>query len=145
MDERLVGTTRPARYGAATIDNILAFVCLFACANLLGQNAGQQTDRWQIAIGLIVFAVYLLYFFLFEWLIDATPGKLFAGLTVRKLDGTKCGVRTAFLRTATRLIEVNPLFLGCLPAAIIIRYSARHQRWGDRIARCVVIERNMIT
>jgi uncharacterized RDD family membrane protein YckC len=137
----LIGTTRPPRHGAAIIDHVLAFVSLFAVGSFLGQRIlSKRSDETSILIGLAVFAVYFLYYFLFEWLFSATPGKLLTGLTVRYTDGSRLGAKAAFIRTLTRLIEVNPLLLGGLPAAIIVRKSRRHQRWGDQLAGTVVVE-----
>ena len=41
------------------------------------------------------------------------------------------GLKRAFLRTLTRLIEVNPFMLGGIPAGIIAHYSKQGQRLGD--------------
>ncbi len=140
MGTELVGTTRPPRYGAAIIDHTLAVVSLFAVGSFLGGRLSlRRADTTSIMIGLAVFAVYFLYYFLFEWLFSATPGKLFTGLTIRCTDGSRPGAKAAFFRTLTRLLEVNPLLLGGLPAAIIVRCSRRHQRWGDQLARTVVV------
>ena len=145
MNSTLVGTTRPTRFFAAYFDNALGLACMVASGSLLGEISPIDTPgRWQLVVGLAVMSVYFLYFFIFEWLFSATLGKLFTGLTVRQLDGTKCGAKAAFLRTITRPFEVNPIVIGCLPAAILIRLSSRRQRWGDWLANTVVIERSQI-
>lgn len=141
MKTELVGTTRPPRHGAAVIDHVLAFVSLFAAGSFLAQWVStKRSDETSIVIGLAVFAVYFLYYFLFEWLFSATPGKFLTGLTIRCTDGSRLGAKAAFIRTLTRLLEVNPLLLGGVPAAIIVRCSRRHQRWGDQLAGTVVVE-----
>lgn len=135
------GTTRPARYGAAVIDSLLAFFSLVAVGDSLSSGLdAANVPGGDVAIGLGVSCVYFLYFFVFEWLLGATPGKFFTGLKVCRTDGSACGAKGALLRTLTRLIEVNPLLLGALPAALIIHRSELRQRWGDMLADTVVVE-----
>jgi uncharacterized RDD family membrane protein YckC len=146
MTTELVGTTRPPRHGAALIDHVLALVSLFVVGSFLGERILlRRSDTRSIVIGLAVFAVYFLYYFLFEWLFSATPGKLLTGLTIRCTDGSRPGVKAAFFRTITRLLEVNPLLLGGVPAAIIVRCSRRHQRWGDQLAGTVVVQATSVS
>ncbi len=146
MTTELAGTTRPPRYGAAVIDQGLAFWSLFFVGSHLPQwFSTKRSDAMSIVIGLAAFAVYFLYFFLFEWLLCATPGKLITGLTIRQTDGSRPGVKSALIRTLTRLIEVNPLLLGAIPAAIIVLRSSRRQRWGDRLAGTVVVTASSVS
>lgn len=141
MNEELIGTTRPPRYGAAVLDTVFAFVSLFVVGSYLGETLDlKRSDQTTVVIGISVFAVHYVYFFLFEWLFSATPGKLLTGLTVRNLDGSRLGARAALIRTLTRLLEVNPLLFGAIPAALIVYRSRRHQRWGDQLAGTVVVE-----
>jgi len=145
MSEGLSGTTRPARYGAAVIDHVLGMFCMAVAGSVVGDYVrNSRAEVENIAIGLLVFLIYFFYFFLFEWLLAATPGKMFTDLTVRRTDGTRCGAKQIFFRTITRLLEVNPLLLGCLPAALIIRRTARRQRLGDLWADAVVAERSQL-
>jgi uncharacterized RDD family membrane protein YckC len=46
------------------------------------------------------------------------------------------------VRTLARLVEVNPLLLGALPAGIAILSSSRRQRIGDWLANTVVVRRD---
>ncbi len=142
----LTGTTRPPRYGAAVIDNTLAMLAALATGGVVGdQFRGLISKDLVGPIGLALLPlVFLLYYFFFEWLFNATPGKMFAGLTVRQLDGSRCGAKAAFFRTATRLIELNPFVFGCIPAAIIIWRSEKNQRWGDMLANTVVVPRSSV-
>lgn len=141
----LVGSTRPTRYGAFVIDHMLAFVCMLVCGSLLSRWIDQpETDGGKLAVGLVVYSFYLLYHFLFEWLLGGTVGKLILGLTVRQTDGSPCSVWSIFVRTATRIIEANPIFMGGLPAALIVRYSEKKQRLGDMLADTVVVNREEV-
>ncbi|MCA9131453.1 MAG: RDD family protein, partial [Planctomycetales bacterium] len=70
-----------------------------------------------------------------------TPGKYFAGLTIRDFDGGRCSFRQTIVRTLFRVIEVNPILLGGIPAAASILWSRDKQRFGDKVARTVVVPR----
>ena len=60
------------------------------------------------------------------------------GLWVRRLEGGPCSWKQAGIRTIARLIEVNPLLLGGLPAGIVILMTEKRQRIGDILAGTVV-------
>ncbi len=140
MNAPLMGIKRPARYLAAQIDHLLSIGCAVATGAAAGEFVTHKSsDAFEGMLALSVPIVFLLYFFVFEWLVGATPGKLISGLRVRKLDGSRCGARSAFIRTVFRLFEANPLLLGGLPAAVIISASKSGQRVGDRIAGTVVV------
>jgi uncharacterized RDD family membrane protein YckC len=66
-------------------------------------------------------------------------GKYFQGLIVRKLDGGRCDWRAALIRGGLRIIEVNPLLLGGLPAGLFVISTDRKQRLGDMLAGTVVV------
>ncbi len=136
----LVGTTKVPRYVAGAADNLLATITFFVAATAIGDRLTGTSPTTQVVISLASTSVFLLYYFLFEWLVGATPAKLFAGLRVCKVDGSKCDAKAALIRTAARLIEVNPFLFGCLPAAIIVRMSPTRQRLGDKWAGTVVVE-----
>lgn len=140
-DNLLTGSTRPSRYGASVIDNLISFAIVFVVAESISANSlkGQSVAQ-QLVIGFSVFSLYFLYFFVFEWLLSITPGKWFAGLKIRHRDGRRCTARGAFLRTMTRPLEVNPVLLGAIPAALIVRSSKGKQRWGDMLADTVVVD-----
>jgi uncharacterized RDD family membrane protein YckC len=88
---------------------------------------------------ILYFSVYLAYFIVLEALWSRTLGKYFQGLIVRKLDGSRSDWRTALIRSGLRIIEINPLLLGGLPAGIFILSSSRKQRLGDILAGTVVV------
>jgi uncharacterized RDD family membrane protein YckC len=58
---------------------------------------------------------------------------------VRTIDGEQCDFSAAALRTILRIIEVNPLLFGAIPAAITIISTRRRQRLGDMLAETVVV------
>lgn len=120
------------RYIAATLDNVIAMALCVAVAKTI-------RDDLPVAQALVLVASYLGYYLLFEGAIGRTPGKLFTGLVVIPFEGGRCSWRQALIRTAFRLLEVNPLVLGGLPAAVRIVWSRNHQRFGDRYADTVVV------
>ena len=120
------------RYIAANFDFL--FAALFMLLAL-------KANPWDYRILHVVVAVsaFLAYYFLFESLFSRTPGKFLMGLVVRKFDGSKCGWREAAIRTGFRVLEVNPLLLGALPACAAILLSKHRQRLGDKVADTVVV------
>jgi len=139
-----VGYTRPERYLASFLDNLLAFLLMMCIATVLSENM-QSTFGVvvNVAIGIGFSALYFAYFLIFEATISSTPGKLMFSLRVQHLNGTKCSLRAACLRTMTRFLEVNPLLFGCVPAAIVVRCSKRKQRWGDILANTIVTNKKL--
>ena len=87
----------------------------------------------------VLITVYLGYFVVLEAIWSRTLGKFFQGLVVRKLDGSPCDWTAALLRTAMRVIEVNPFLLGGIPAGIAVISSSRKQRLGDALAGTLVV------
>lgn len=141
----LVGIALSPRYWAAFFDQVLAMFGFFVLASISGESlpASRKTTT-DVVTGVLMFGLYFGYFFVWEALFSATPGKMWYGLSVRHLDGSKCSVTAAFLRTITRLVEVNPIMLGCLPAVISIHYTKRKQRIGDLLAGTVVVDRRRV-
>jgi uncharacterized RDD family membrane protein YckC len=120
------------RYIAAMIDNAIAMVLAVIAAKSIG-------DSKPILQATILVAVYLGYYFIPEVLLSRSLGKLFTGLVIVGLDGKRCSWRQAAIRTVFRLIEVNPLLLGAIPAALSVVFSANHQRFGDKVAKTLVV------
>lgn len=130
-----IGTTAPPRYFAFVVDNLFAMIPGFvAMAVLRPQN--------NVTGGVAVCVLYLLYFFVFEAVLSATPGKLITGLRVRMSDGSALSSKAAAIRTLARIIEANPLLFGGLPAVIAISSTKRKQRIGDMLADTIVVVRN---
>lgn len=120
------------RHIAAIIDNILALL-------LAAVSAKQFPEDWFATHVAVATCVYLGYFFLFEMILGRTPGKFMTGLVVLDYSGIRCSPRQAAIRTAFRLIEVNPVVIGALPAAVLIILSRNKQRFGDLAAGTIVV------
>lgn len=127
------GTTIP-RHIAAVADNLFAMVGAVVIAK-------QFPDSLVILQIVAMVLSFLGYYLVFEAAFCATPGKYVTGLAVRDFNGGRCSLRQTLVRTAFRVIEVNPLVLGGLPAAVSIFASRDKQRFGDKIAGTVVVRR----
>jgi uncharacterized RDD family membrane protein YckC len=131
----IIGDASKARLIAAFLDHLFAFILMLIIVALLpGESAFIK--------GLLFFLVYLAYYVVLEALWSRTLGKFFQGLVIRQLDGSPCGWKAALIRSGTRIIEVNPLLLGGLPAGLAITLTKRKQRIGDILAGTVVVSVN---
>ncbi len=82
-----------------------------------------------------------LYFFLFETLWDGrTPGKASMNLRVVKLDGSKPGLGSFFVRWIMRIIDITLTSGGI--AVFTILLNGKGQRLGDMAAGTTVINEN---
>ncbi len=132
-DEDIVSTsgTNVSRVVAAMFDGTFALILSLVAAKLTPENL--------LTLHIVVIvSVYIGYFFVFEGFFARTPGKFIMRLAVAQLDGRRCTWKQVAIRTAYRLLEVNPLLLGAVPAAICIVSSKHRQRIGDRVAGTVV-------
>jgi uncharacterized RDD family membrane protein YckC len=84
------------------------------------------------------------YFVVFEALWGRTLGKLITGTVVIDRDGRAPGFAKAIARTVLRLVEVNPLLIGGLPAGIALLVTKRHQRMGDLLAGTYVVRKKYL-
>jgi len=79
------------------------------------------------------------YYMLLEGITGATVGKFIVGIRVVSYDGTKPTFWQVALRTVLRVLEVNPVLLGCVPAGVVVAMSRGKQRWGDMLANTYVL------
>jgi uncharacterized RDD family membrane protein YckC len=128
----LTADTIMPRHLAATLDITVAIIAsLVVAASIHEEWPAMQTAAF--------LGTWFGYFLVPEAIFGRTPGKFLMGLVVVQLDGGRCTWRQAAIRTAFRLLEVNPVLLGALPAAISIITSPRRQRIGDRFAGTLVV------
>jgi uncharacterized RDD family membrane protein YckC len=124
------------RWLATLIDHV---VLLLGMAGLLvGAEALLGSELYQKTVVLWLLPL-LAYFPVLEGLYGATPGKRLAGLRVVDADGNPPGLWKASVRTVLRLIEVNPLMLGGIVAAICVLCTRSRQRLGDMAAGTYVL------
>jgi uncharacterized RDD family membrane protein YckC len=96
-------------------------------------------DR-QVAASALLLALAVAYYIVLEHRYGATLGKLAFGLRIVDATGAKPTYGQASVRTLLRLIEVNPLAIGGIPAAIAVIASKRRQRLGDMAAQTFVLK-----
>ncbi len=130
-----VGDASKSRLTAIFIDHLIAVGLMLAVVS-------QVPEQYPALKAVLFFGVYLSYYVLCEGAWSRTPGKFFQGLVVRKLDGSRCGWKEAFIRGLLRIIEVNPLLFGGLPAGLIVLATKRRQRLGDLLAKTIVVSIN---
>lgn len=128
----VVGDTSKSRLIAVFIDHLISFALMMAVV-------ASVPERFTVVKAVLFFLIYLAYYVVFEALWSRTPGKYFQGLIVRKLDGGRCGWGGALIRGGLRVVEVNPLLLGGIPAGLVAISTRRKQRIGDILAGTVVV------
>jgi uncharacterized RDD family membrane protein YckC len=132
----IIGDASKARFIAFFIDNLIASALMLFVVALV-------PEEFPAVKGVFFFLVYLAYFIVLEALWSRTLGKYFQGLIVRKLDGSRCDWKASFIRGGLRIVEVNPLLLGGIPAGIAVMASSRRQRIGDMLARTLVVSNKL--
>ena len=133
---KVVGDTSKSRIIAAFIDNLFAFAATMIVVSLV-------PETFPAVKAVCFFLVYLAYFIVLEALWSRTFGKFFQGLVVRKVDGSRAAWKESLIRGGLRILEVNPLLFGGLPAGIAIISSDRKQRIGDMLANTVVVSNEL--
>lgn len=128
----MIGDASKARLIAVFIDHLIAFALTLLVVAFVPESLPALKAAFFVL-------VYLGYFVVFEALFSRTLGKLFQGLVVRKLDGSPCDWKAALIRGVLRMVEVNPILLGGLPAALVIISTERKQRIGDILAGTIVV------
>jgi uncharacterized RDD family membrane protein YckC len=130
----LIGCMNLDRFFAAQLDSVPAVILALIAAMQFGSFG--PIISWTAVV-----VAYFGYYFLSETLFGNTFGKWSMGLCIRTLDGQKCTYGQAMIRSLLRLVEVNPLILGALPAGAAMFFSKRRQRFGDMLAGTVVLRR----
>jgi uncharacterized RDD family membrane protein YckC len=131
-----VGEIGKDRWFAAVVDNLPATILALVAGAKTAPVAG-NIAAWAAAA-----TVYFGYYFVSEVLFRNTLGKWFMGLSIRQRTGERCTRGQLAVRSLFRVLELNPLLLGGLPAAVFIVFSRRKQRIGDLVAGTVVVRRS---
>lgn len=120
------------RWLATFVDFVILFMFLYLPMIGLGEELFDKTSG--IWIGAVCF-----YFPICEGYNGVTIGKMIAGIRVVNNDLEPPGFQKALIRTLFRIVEVNPMLLGGIPAGIIVLNSDSRQRLGDRFAQTYVL------
>jgi uncharacterized RDD family membrane protein YckC len=134
----LMGEMGKDRWFAAVMDNLPATILALVAAP-------QAVAYGNAAAWTAGAAAYFGYYFVSEVLFRNTLGKLFMGLCIRQTSGARCTRAQLSIRSLFRILEVNPILLGALPAALSIVFSKRKQRIGDLVAGTIVVRRSELT
>lgn len=133
----IIGDASKARLIAVFIDHLVAF-------GLMLLTVAFVPESLPVVKAILFFAIYLAYFVILEGIWSRTVGKYLQGLVVLKVDGSCCDWRAALIRGALRIVEVNPLLLGGIPAGLVVTASARKQRIGDLLAGTLVVSDRLV-
>jgi uncharacterized RDD family membrane protein YckC len=119
------------RWGATWID----FLVLFGLV-----AAGFALPAPVQSLGFaILAAVAVAYFPLFEHVFGKTVGKFVCRVRVVDEGGLRPSWGQALVRTLLRLLEVNPVLLGGVPAGLFVLATRKKQRLGDMVAGTYVL------
>ncbi|MFX3635821.1 MAG: RDD family protein [Candidatus Pristimantibacillus sp.] len=96
----------------------------------------------KINLGIPILAVLFLtpaYYIFLEGYTGFTLGKFIMRIQTVNADGESPGLVKALIRTALRLVDVNPFLAGGLPAGICVLVTKEKQRLGDMAAKTYVV------
>ncbi len=127
-----------SRLVAAIVDTILYFVFAWLVAAQTGNTTDSGFDL-QGAPAFLTFALWGLYFVLFEGLLGGTVGKLILGMRIVNDRGERPSLGAALARNLLRIVDFLPLFY--LLGMILVATSKQKQRLGDRVAGTFVVAR----
>lgn len=119
------------RWGATWIDFLVLIGLVAACFALPDTIQGACV----VAASLAVVA----YFPMLEHVFGRTLGKLVCRVRVVNAAGGRPSWAQTIVRTLLRLLEVNPVLLGGVPAGLFVLSSRKRQRLGDMAADTFVL------
>jgi uncharacterized RDD family membrane protein YckC len=128
------------RWLGCWIDLVMLCVPPFL-VGVIGAMAGTEPGpgAWSGVVGILWIIYIPAYFLVMETLWGRTVGKFVAGTIVLTSEGELPGFWRVLIRTVFRLIEVNPILLGGVPAGIAVLATPNKQRLGDLAAGTYVI------
>jgi uncharacterized RDD family membrane protein YckC len=141
-----VGAGVGIRFAATLIDFIIFGVINFIVTALFGTqtasyDSGVSFDASVTGLpALLLLAFGIAYYLVMETMWGATVGKMVCGLKVVMQDGSKVEFVPVLLRYVLRIVDALP---GCIPylvGAIFIWNSPYNQRFGDKIAKTLVVK-----
>lgn len=112
------------------------FVVLLSFLLVPDYVLGNATYRATLAVWI---ALLVAYFPVMEAVFGRTVGKFVTRTRVVDAAGRRPSIVQAIVRSLFRLIEVNPVLVGGLPAGIAVLASRHKQRLGDMVAGTYVL------
>ncbi len=101
---------------------------------------GTEEHLWGISdpICLVFLFIIFAYFIIMEAYVGWTIGKKILGMRVVDSAGNKIGLSKSAIRNLLRFVDGLPAF--SILGITLIAFSARGQRFGDRVAKTFVTE-----
>ncbi len=133
------------RFVALLIDSILLQAVNILLASVFGTTAvteGGASFALQGPAALLGILISFAYYIGLEGLRGATLGKQVVGIKVVNEDGSPIDWTAAILRNVLRIVDALPCFY--IVGIVLINNSEQKQRFGDRIAKTVVVEKNSV-
>lgn len=106
---QLQEANKGARLGNAIVDTVCVLIIYLIVELAYSLVYTALYDDYPSLPGFLFYLIYVTYYFLFEKLIGATPGKLLTGTVVRNYDGSKPSFKRIFLRGILRLFSHDAL------------------------------------
>lgn len=119
------------RWIGAWIDLAVCGLLIFA-PHLLGYEIPRDRE-------FLIWIPILVYFLVGESRWGRTVGKLVTGTVVVDENGEFPRFGQVMFRTLFRIIEVNPILAGGVPAGLVAAMSKHKQRMGDKAAQTFVV------
>jgi uncharacterized RDD family membrane protein YckC len=127
------------RFAALLIDGILLQVVTVFLTRLA---AGAAEDGINPLAFVLVFTINIGYYVVLEKIQGATLGKQVVGIKVVKTDGSPIDWTEALIRNLLRIVDALPV--AYIVGIVLISNSPTKQRFGDRIANTVVVDKNSV-
>jgi len=129
-----------SRFFATFIDILFVSFVVLPLLLLVGADIlnGHVTVR-ALAFVLSFAVVSIGYHTALEGAKGVTLGKWLMQIAVVKEDLTAMGMRRSAIRNTMRLVDALPYVVPYLLGAFIASASQNRQRWGDRIAKTIVV------
>ena len=98
------------RFFNFVIDGVLLNIAIVLTAGGLVSSTAPSAGGSAMAVALVSWGVWGVYYVAFETIIGQTPGKMLTGTMVVSDQGTPIGFGTAALRTILRIVPFEPIF-----------------------------------
>ena len=132
------------RLAAQVVDGIIFYVIFWVVGMTIASIYGGLTPTGFQLYGTpafitmgTIFVIWLAYFTILEGTSGQTVGKRICKIRVIKENGSSCDLLTALVRNILRLIDGIAFYL---VGAIFIVRSDKKQRFGDKIAKTIVVK-----
>jgi uncharacterized RDD family membrane protein YckC len=123
---------------ATLLDYGLFYLLFYVYLLFVGETGSDGMQRVSGLIALPIPIVWFIYFVVIESLGGATLGHQGFGLKVVTLERRDdIGIEHAFKR---HILDPLDIFFYGIPASIAIKFTDKHQRLGDLLAKTIVID-----